>query len=178
MTNYRRLFVPEATWFFTVNLEERYKNNLLIENLDLLRAAFRYARAHNPFHIDAVVVMPDHLHCIWRLPPGKTDYSIRWNLLKGHFSRAMPPGDIITPSRSKRRERGVWQRRFWAHMITDQADFINHVDYIHWNPVKHGVVDRVVDWPHSSFHRYVAEGYYPLDWGHSGVFDIPVHSDR
>jgi putative transposase len=177
MTNYRRIFVPGATWFFTVNLEGRHNNHLLVENIDLLRAAFRYVKQRKFFQVEAVVIMPDHLHCIWTLLPEETDFSIRWNMLKGYFSHAMPRDEKISTSRRKRRERGVWQRRFWAHLITDQADFNNHVDYIHWNPVKHGVVERVVDWPHSSFHRYVAEGYYPADWGHSGVFDIPM-SDR
>ena len=177
MTNYRRIFVPGATWFFTVNLQKRH-NHLLVENIDLLRAAFRYVKQRKPFQVEAVVIMPDHLHCIWRLPPEEKDYPIRWNMLKGHFSHAMPRDEKISTSRRKRRERGVWQRRFWAHLLTDQADFNNHVDYIHWNPVKHGVVERVVDWPHSSFHRYVKEGVYPADWAHSGDFDVSVDAGK
>lgn len=172
MTDYRRFYIPNSTWFFTVNLAERRNNHLLVEKIDLLREAFRYVKQRKPFQVNAVVVMPDHLHCIWTLPPGDADFSIRWNMLKGHFSRAMEKGERISPSRSKRRERGVWQRRFWAHLITDQDDFNRHADYIHWNPVKHGKVRRVVDWPHSSFPRFVAAGIYPPTWGHSGEFDM------
>ena len=172
MTDYRRIYIPDSTWFFTVNLAERRDNNLLVEKIDLLRTAFRYVKERKPYRINAIVIMPDHLHCIWILPPGDADFSIRWNLIKGHFSRAIPKGERISPSRNKRRERGLWQRRFWAHLLCDQDDFNNHLDYIHWNPVKHGRVQRVVDWPHSSFHRFVEQGIYPVNWGHSGDFNI------
>jgi putative transposase len=172
MTDYRRIYIPGSTWFFTVNLAERRDNYLLVENIDLLRAAFRYVKERKPYRINAVVIMPDHLHCIWTLPTGDGDFSMRWNLLKGYFSRAIPQGERISPSRSKRRERGLWQRRFWAHLLSDQNDFNNHLDYIHWNPVKHGYVRKVVDWPHSSFHRFVEQGVYPMNWGHSDNFDI------
>lgn len=137
-SSYRRIYIPDSTWFFTVNLAERRDNHLLIEKIDLLRTAFRYVKERKPYLIDAIVIMPDHLHCIWTLPPGDADFSIRWNLIKGHFSRAIPKGERISPSRNKRRERGLWQRRFWAHLLCDQDDFNNHLDYIHWNPVKHG----------------------------------------
>jgi putative transposase len=175
MTDYRRIYMPNATWFFTVNLAERQKNHLLVERIDSLRTAFRYVKERRPFQINAVVIMPDHLHCMWTLPPGDADFSTRWNLLKGHFSRAIDKGERISQSRSKRRERGLWQRRFWVHLITDQHDFNQHVDYIHWNPVKHGWVRRVVDWPHSSFHQFVAQGFYTTAWGHSGQFDIDAN---
>ncbi|WP_442497152.1 REP-associated tyrosine transposase [Methylobacter sp. sgz302048] len=174
MTDYRRIYIPGSTWFFTVNLVERRNNYLLVEKINLLRAAFRYVKERKPYRINAVVILPDHLHCIWTLPPGDGDFSMRWNLLKGHFSRAIPQGERISSSRSKRRERGLWQRRFWARLLCDQADFNNHMDYIHWNPVKHGYVRKVVDWPHSSFHRYVDQGVYPMNWGHSGNFDSHV----
>ena len=172
MTDYRRIYLPNATWFFTVNLAERQNNHLLVEKIDSLRAAFRYVKERRPFHINAVVIMPDHLHCILTLPPNDADFSIRWNLLKGHFSRAIGKGERISESRNKRRERGLWQRRFWAHLITDQDDFNQHVDYIHWPPVKHGRVRRVVDWPHSSFHQFVAQGISPDNWGYTGEFNI------
>lgn len=109
-----------------------------------LRAAFYYAKHRKPFRIEAIVILPDHLHCIWTLPPPPedADFSRRWSLLKSHFSRAMPAGERISQSRSKRRERGLWQRRFWAHLLTGQDDFNTHFDYIHWNPVKHGRVRR------------------------------------
>ncbi|GAB4255677.1 MAG: hypothetical protein Kow0065_03910 [Methylomicrobium sp.] len=124
-----------------------------------------------PFDINAMVIMPDHLHCIWTLPED-ADFSTRWNLLKGHFSRAIAKGERVSDSRHNRRERGLWQRRFWAHLITDQTDFNHHVDYIHWNPVKHGWVQHVADWQYSSFHKFVEQGIYPNHWGHSGEFSI------
>jgi putative transposase len=170
MTDYRRVSAPGASWFFTVNLAERKDNRLLVDRVDDLRQAFRYVKGKHPFKLDAVVVLPDHLHCLWTLPAGDTDYSIRWNLLKGTFSRAVENGERISPSRMQRRERGLWQRRFWEHLLRDQANFNKHVDYIHWNPVKHGWVHRVADWPYSSFHEYVAGGFYPSTWGGDGDF--------
>ena len=165
MPHYRRFHPPGATWFFTVNLAERRGNHLLVEKIDALRSAFRRVRERRPFQVEAAVILPDHLHCIWRLPDGDGDFSIRWNLIKGGFSRRMGKKERISQSRGKRRERGVWQRRFWAHLLRDQADFNRHVAYIHYNPVKHGWVTRVVDWPHSSFHRFVARGVYSSAWG-------------
>jgi len=172
MTEYRRAYIPGASWFFTVNLAERKGNSLLVRHIDELRSAFRQVRNNHPFRLDAVVVLPDHLHAIWTLPPGDADYSMRWNLLKGHFSRAIETGERISASREKRRERGLWQRRFWEHLLRDQDDFNRHVDYIHWNPVKHGWVKQVSDWPHSSFHAYVSRGVYAANWGCDGRFDF------
>lgn len=117
--------------------------------------------------MDAVVILPGHLLCILTLPTGDADFSTRWNLIKGGFSRAVEKGERISSSRAKRGERGIWQRRFWEHLIRDQEDFNHHADYIHWNPVKHGWARRVADWPHSSFHEYVRRGIYPVDWGGS-----------
>ena len=165
MTEYRRTRMPGATWFFTVGLTERRGNGLLVERLEALRSAFRSVREKHPFHMDAVVILPDHLHCVWSLPDGDADYSTRWGLIKAKFSRSLQHGERRSASRIKRGERGIWQRRFWEHCIRDEEDYANHVDYIHWNPVKHGYVQRVADWPHSSFHQYVARGVYPLDWG-------------
>ncbi|NOU22924.1 MAG: transposase [Methyloglobulus sp.] len=172
MTNYRRIHTPGATWFFTVNLAERRNNTLLVENIASLRQSFRHVKQSRPFTINAVVVLPDHLHCLWTLPDGDVDYSIRWNLLKGHFSRTIDKGERISQSRKGKRERGIWQRRFWAHLITDQNDFNKHVDYIHWNPAKHGLVKQVTDWPYSSFHYFVKQGIYPLDWGVSDEIEF------
>ncbi len=172
MTEYRRAHGLGASWFFTVNLAERKDNHLLVTHIDELRRAFQYTKEKHPFRLDAVVVLPDHLHCIWTLPPGDPNFSMRWNLLKGHFSRAIGKGERISQSRLKRRERGLWQRRFWEHLLRDQGDFNRHVDYIHWNPAKHGWVNLVADWPHSSFHDYVARGIYPENWGGGEVFDV------
>jgi len=168
MTNYRRFYIPGGTWFFTVNLSKRRNNHLLVEKMNHLRKAFRYVKARRPFTIQAAVILPDHLHCIWSLPPEDPDFSTRWNLLKGHFSRAIGETEDLSQSRSKRRERGVWQRRFWAHWITDQGDFNRHADYIHFNPVKHGWVNCLHDWPYSSFHKYVELGIYPATWAGGG----------
>ena len=164
MTEYRRAYVAGATWFFTVNLAERQGNPLLVENIDLLRQVFRKVKDGHPFEMDAVVVLPDHLHCIWTLPDGDADYKTRWALIKAGFSREIPIGERRSESRRNRGERGIWQRRFWEHMIRDERDFSHHIDYIHWNPVKHGWVKRVGDWPHSSFHAYVRRGLYSVDW--------------
>jgi len=164
MTAYRRVRIAGATWFFTVNLAERRDNHLLINNIDLLRQAFRKIKKDHPFDIDAMVVLPDHLHCIWILPPGDADYKTRWALIKAGFSRGIPSGERRSRSRMQRGERGIWQRRFWEHLIRDDRDYARHVDYIHWNPVKHGWVDQVRDWPHSSFHAWVRRGIVPMDW--------------
>ena len=169
MTDYRRIQVPGATWFFTVNLAERKGNRLLIDHIDLLRQAFTKVCQNHRFQIKAIVVLPDHLHCIWTLPPGDTDFSTRWGLIKGYFSRAIVKDERISDSRIKRGERGLWQRRFWEHLIRDEADYLAHIDYIHWNPVKHGLVRNVVDWEYSSFHRFVRRGLYPANWGNQGI---------
>ena len=172
MTEYRRTYMPGVSWFFTVNLAQRKGNHLLVNHIDALRQAFRYINEKYPYRLDAVVVLPDHLHCIWTLPPDDSDYSRRWSLLKGHFSRVIEKDERISKSRQKRRERGVWQRRFWEHMVRDQEDVNRHVDYIHWNPVKHGWVRQVADWPLSSFHDYVARGTYSENWCCDRELDI------
>jgi len=162
IVNYRRNFVPGGTYFFTVTLADR-RSKVLVDRIDLLRNALRVARRECPFVIDATVILPDHLHTIFTLPPGDSDFSGRWRRIKGHFSSAL----IDASTDLKRRPNGdlaLWQRRFWEHTIRDEGDFARHVDYIHFNPVKHGLVPRVRDWPYSSFHRYVKEGILPDDW--------------
>ncbi|BAN50754.1 transposase [Metapseudomonas resinovorans] len=167
MTNYRRDHTPGATWFFTLNLADR-RSRLLTERIDLLRAGFRYCMKRYPWRIDAIVILPDHLHALWTLPPGDADYALRWRLIKTWFSRNLPIDEGVTESRSGKGERGIWQRRFWEHRIRDETDFERHADYIHHNPRKHGYVQRVADWPWSSFHRYVKAGILPMDWAGSG----------
>jgi putative transposase len=174
MTEYRRAYAPGATWFFTVNLAQRRNNRLLVERFDDLREAFNYVRGRHPYRTDALVVLPDHLHCIWTLPPGDTNFSTRWGLIKARFSRAIDKGERRSASRLARAERGLWQRRFWEHLIRDQDDFNRHVDYIHWNPVKHGWVQRVRDWRNSTFHEYVKRGVYTVDWGGDEVADLKM----
>jgi putative transposase len=164
MTSYRRNFVAGGSYFFTVNLTDR-SSQLFVEHMPLLRAAFRYARTRHPFTIDAIVVLPEHLHAVWTLPEGDSDYPLRWRLIKSAFSRALPATEAVSSSRARKSERGIWQRRFWEHTIRDERDFARHVDYIHFNPVKHGYVRKVRDWPYSSFRRMVKLGIYPEDWG-------------
>jgi putative transposase len=118
----------------------------------------------HPFTIDAIVVLPEHLHCIWTLPQGDADYKTRWALIKANFSRAIPLGERCSERRRKRGERGIWQRRYWEHVIRDERDFASHADYIHWNPVKHGWARSPGDWPWSSFHAYVRRGIYTVNW--------------
>ena len=138
---YRRANVPGATYFFTVNLQDR-KSQLLTENLDALRMAFRSVQQRYPFKIIAMVVMPEHLHAIWEMPQGDVDFSLRWSLIKAAFSKALPKQENISSSRENKRERGILQRRFWEHMIRDDDDLEKHVAYLHYNPVKHGHVDQ------------------------------------
>lgn len=163
MPNYRRAWVPGGTYFFTVAIAERSKS-LLVDRIDDLRDAFRAAHGARPFTIDAIVILPDHLHCLWTLPEGDTDYPVRWAHIKTAFSRRVPKDEHRRASRILKRERGLWQRRYWEHLVRDEDDLKHHIDYIHYNPVKHGHATKAVDWPHSSFHRYVRSGVYPLDW--------------
>jgi putative transposase len=163
MSNYRRAWVPGGTYFFTVNLLERNRRRL-VDHVELFRIAFAQARATRPFDVIAAVVLPDHLHCVWQLPPGDADNAVRWKAIKATFSRSLPRGERRSARRVAKGERGVWQRRYWEHLIRDDRDLAAHVDYIHFNPVKHRHVIRVEDWPYSSFHRYVRNGTLPPDW--------------
>jgi len=163
MTNYRRNFIPGGSFFFTVNLAER-RLRLLTDHIDLLREAFRHVRRRHPSEIDAIVVLPDHLHAIWTLPGDDADFALRWRLIKSTFSYGLHRGERVSKSRAAKSERGIWQRRYWEHTLRDETDFARHADYIHYNPVKHGHVRRDRDWPPSSFHRMVRLGIYPLDW--------------
>ena len=138
---------------------------LLTEHIDLLRNSFRGTRARHPFSIEAIVVLPDHLHAIWTLPEGDADFAVRWRLIKSSFSRGLPAGERVSASRAAKGERGIWQRRYWEQTLRDEHDFARHMDYIHFNPAKHGHVTRVRGWPYSSFHRMVKLGVYPNDWG-------------
>ena len=167
MPDYRRYRISGGTYFFTVNLLERYPNDLLIRHIDVLRQAVKETRKRWPFHIDSWVVLPDHLHCIWTLPEGDDDNSNRWRVIKQTFSKALPMIERRSVVRVARGERGIWQRRFWEHMIVDDADYAAHVDYYHINPLKHGLVKQVADWPYSTFHRDVASGLYSIDWATS-----------
>jgi putative transposase len=152
MMRYRRMKKLGGTYFFTVALADRTESTL-VEHVDLLRSAFRLVKDHHPFIIDAIVIMPEHLHTIWTLPEEDMDYPARWALIKAGFSRSLAKGEQISRSRQNKGERGIWQRRYWEHMIRDEEDFAQHVDYIHFNPVKHGHVSNPMEWPYSSIHR-------------------------
>ncbi len=164
MPDYRRARVPGATYFFTVNLRDR-RSGLLVREVELLRATVRATQARHPFHIDAWVVLPDHMHCLWTLPEGDADFALRWKVIKFAFAKRLPPTEACSATLVARGERGIWQRRYWEHLIRDERDYASHMDYLHFNPVKHGHVARVSDWPYSSFHRAVRQGLYPADWG-------------
>ncbi len=163
MVQYRRYRVAGGTYFFTVTLLDR-QTDLLVRHIDVLRSAFRRVRSERPFAMDAIVVLPEHLHAVFTLPAGDDDFATRWRLIKFHFSHALPTTERRNIARTNKGERGIWQRRYWEHCIRNDADFRHHVDYVHINAVKHGVVDTVAAWPHSSFHHYVRQGRYPLDW--------------
>ena len=160
---YRRNYVKGGTYFFTVNLLDRNKS-LLVEHIDLLRESIRFVKSHRPFYIDAWVVLPDHLHAVLTLPDDDVDYSSRWREIKKRFSKSLPKTEFLTQTRKRKNERGIWQRRFWEHTIRDDNDYWHHVNYVHFNPLKHGLVSRIVDWPYSSFHRAVKRGIYTNNW--------------
>lgn len=163
MPNYVRNWVPGGTYFFTVALRDR-RSALLTQYADSLRDAIRATRKKYPFTIVAMVVLPDHLHCVWTLPPDDHDFAARWKSIKSRFSHALPRNALARPDGLRAGERGIWQRRYWEHTIRDEPDLAHHIDYIHINPVKHGHALRAADWPHSSIHRYIADGVVSSDW--------------
>lgn len=162
MSNYLRVRLSGGTYFFTVNLLDRHRR-LLVEHIDDLRCSFRETNLARPFEIIAIVILPDHLHCIWKLPEGDSDNSNRWSQIKTGFSKRIPADERLSKSRSARRERGIWQRRFWERLIEDENDLQNHINYVHINPLKHKHVAHVCAWPYSSFHRYVRREVYSAD---------------
>ncbi len=163
--DYRRVWHPGGTYFFTANLLQRKGNDLLVRHIDELRNVVKDVRARHPFKVHAWAVLPEHMHCVIELPPGDPDYATRLMLIKQGFSKSLPKNERRSAVRVSRRERGIWQRRYWEHLVRDEADYRAHLDYIHYNPVKHGLVKRVKDWPYSTFHHWVRQGVYPLDWG-------------
>ena len=170
MSNYRRSKEGQ-TYFFTVVTYQRQPFMCTDKSIMTLKSVIREVNLLKPFEIDAWVIMPDHLHCIWTLPEGDNDYSIRWGLIKSGFTKSVGKelvGDAHpTVSRLKHRERAVWQRRFWEHQIRSDKDYEVHCNYIHYNPVKHGLAGSPKEWPYSTFHRYVSKGFYHDDWGSS-----------
>lgn len=173
MSRYRRAAVAGGTFFFTVNLANR-QSTRLTDHIDVLRAAYARVARERPFETVAVCILPDHLHAVWRLPEADGDFSTRWQRIKAEFSRYFPAQAERSQSKRRNREKGIWQRRFWEHQIRNPVDLQRHVDYIHFNPVKHGWVDCVREWRYSSFHRYVRAGVLPIDWGLGTVIDEPL----
>jgi putative transposase len=169
MPNYRRAAVAGGSYFFTL---VTYRRRRVLCNEDIrsaLREAIRSVRAEHPFAIDAWVLLPDHVLCIWTLPVGDDDYPARWAKIKRFVTQrcgARYPNDARRAASNRRRNEGaLWQRRYWEHLVRDPQDLNRCRDYVHWNPVRHGHVRRVRDWPYSTFHRFVRSGLYPLDWG-------------
>ena len=157
MSQYRRPRIPGATIFSTVALQARGADTL-ITRAEALRVAVRRTRAERPFHIDAAVILPDHLHMIWTLPPGDSDYPNRWRVIKTRFTKAVPDEGQPRASHLLRRERGLWQRRYWGHHIWGPVELAEMTRFCWMNPVNHGLVSEPFDWPHSSIHRYAARG--------------------
>ena len=176
MSNYRRAWHAGGTYFFTVNLLQRRGNDLLTRRVDLLREVVRAVRLRHPFQIHGWVVLPEHLHCVMEMPPEDMNFATRWRLIKMEFSKALPKVERLSAVRAARGERGIWQRRDGEHLIRDDADMQAHLDYVHINPVKHGLVRRVADWPHSTFHMLVRAGVYPPDWA-GGEVDALGYDD-
>ena len=168
MPDYRRSHAAGAAFFFTVALADR-RASTLVDRVDALRSAYRAVEKASPFETVAICILPDHLHTVWQLPPGDADFSSRWSRIKSGFSRCLPAAARRSASKRTKREKGIWQRRFWEHEIRDEFDLRRHVEYIHFNPVKHGWVVRVADWPYSSFHRYVRKQWLSEDWGSAPV---------
>jgi len=164
---YRRSQTPGATFFFTVVTYNRKRILCLGDNPRHLKQSLEAVKTDHPFTVDAIVLLPDHLHCIWTLPQGDNDFSNRWMLIKSKFTKICfdPFTSTLNPSRIQKREKGIWQRRFWEHQIRDEQDYARHVDYIHYNPVKHRLAKSPIDWKYTSFHRFVKNGIYHADWG-------------
>jgi putative transposase len=177
MPNYRRAHEGGTTYFFTV--VTYFRQPLLLQPdvldalRDALRDAFRNVRQARPFKLDAVVILPDHLHSIWTLPPGDSDFGARWGMIKRHVSKTVsrPDAPPMSSSMTARKEKGFWQRRFWEHLIRNDDDYARHMDYIHFIPVKYGYVKRPADWMHSSFRKCVERGIYPMDWACETAID-------
>jgi putative transposase len=176
MPDYRRAWQPGGTYFFTVNLLRRQGNDLLTRKIHLLREAVRMVRQRHSFIIHGWVVLPEHLHCVIELPPNDADFATRWRLIKIAFSKALLVTERRSQVRIARGERGIWQRRYWEHLIRNDADFRAHMDYVHINPLKHGLVKRVREWPYSTFHPLVEKGVYPVDWA-GGSEDMLEYED-
>ena len=173
---YRRVVIRGATYFFTVNLLDR-TSNLLVDQIDKLRVSFQNVRNLYPFELDGIVILPDHFHMLMTLPEEDGDFSLRLRLIKGYFSQQIESNEYVNPVRKKKKERGIWQRRFWEHLIRDEKDYEHHLNYIHYNPVKHGYVNKTSAWPYSSIHRYIRTGLFPENWACGHDFNKQTYGE-
>lgn len=181
MRTYKRFKIEGACYFFTVVTHERNKLFASAEAVAMLEAAIAEVQRRHPFDLEAQVVLPDHLHSLWQLPDGDADYSMRWRLIKDRFTRAwvrLHGSTAPTASRIAKGEQAVWQRRYWEHMIRDERDFDEHLDYIHYNPVHHGIVAAPRNWPHSTFGKWVERGVYEQYWGADEMPPLPDWAKR
>jgi putative transposase len=176
MPEYRRIRTKGATYFFTVVTHERQPILCLPESLKAMQTVFADVARRFPFGMDAWVVLPDHIHVIWTLPEADSNYSTRWAMIKKditkHLRSSVYTDAASTESRAHHRDGSVWQRRFWEHQIRDEPDYRSHLDYIHFNPVRHGLAAGPREWKCSSFRKWVALGGYEEDWGSDGVVDL------
>ena len=178
---YRRVLIGGATYFFTVVTHERHPLFSDPMAVQLLADAISKVRERHPFEVEAQIVLPDHLHALWTLPDGDAKYATRWRLIKETFTRAFCQSNILpgrTETARARGEQPVWQRRFWEHLIRDERDFAAHLDYIHRNPVQHGLVSAPRDWPHSTFSQWVERGVYDPTWGSGEMPELPQWAKR
>jgi putative transposase len=159
MSEYKRFYQPGGHYFFTLVTHKRKSLFNIPENITHLKTAIQKVKTEYPFKLEAMVLLPDHLHCIWKLPNDSQDFSTRWRLIKRYFSM-----QVVAPL-NHRHEKQVWQRRFWEHAIRNERDWQQHIDYIHYNPVKHGYAVSAKEWPHSTFHLWVQKGLYDAHWG-------------
>lgn len=173
---YRRTYLSGATYFFTVNLLDR-KSILLTTHISKLRQAFKKIKDEQSFSIDAIVILPDHLHTLITFPDSHANFSVLWNQLKGAFSRSIPCKEMITCSRKNKRERGIWQRRFWEHLIKDELDFEHHYNCIHYNPVKHGYVESPRQWKYSSIHKAIHSDILDEHWASHPLTNHTCYSE-
>jgi putative transposase len=175
MPEYRRSILDGGTFFFTVVTYNRRPILTTPVAREILHSAWTNVQERFPFKTDAICLLPEHLHCIWTLPAGDTKFSIRWKEIKRLFTRdylyRVGPGEFRNQSHQKQGEAAIWQRRFWEHTIQNQDDLARHIEYIFFNPVKHGLVECVSEWQWSSFHQFVKLGLYPNEWGGSKVRD-------
>ena len=181
--HYRRAKIAGASYFFTVVTHERRPIFTNAETVAPFEAGLSRIKARHPFGIDTFVILPDHIHAIWALPDGDADYSTRWRLIKEAFTKPFVRAHELTERNASRRtknEQTVWQRRFWEHVIRSEADYAAHVDYIHYNPVRHGLVATARDWPYSSFSAWVERGVYQPHWGSNDMtplLELAVRSE-